>query len=143
DEGQNIFIGWRFAEGDNERFAELFNELARLPVELLFIADRSGVAVAKQVTTTIPIVMTDVTDVVEAGRVSSLGHPGGNVTGLAVPSLVAKQLELLHGTLGGSPSGNADVAVLWRPTGVSSITMPKALGSRRTVECDRGLSGDP
>jgi putative ABC transport system substrate-binding protein len=45
----------------------------------------------------IPIVATVVVDPVGSGRVASLAHPGGNVTGLSVvsPEMVAKRLELL------------------------------------------------
>jgi hypothetical protein len=61
-EGQNIVLELRFAEGDNDRFPELATPLAGLPVDVLVIPNIVGVAVAKQVTTTIPIVMTDVGD---------------------------------------------------------------------------------
>jgi putative ABC transport system substrate-binding protein len=126
-EGQNIAIEWRFAEGDNERFPELATQLAQMPVDLLFVPNRVGVAAAKQVTTTIPIVMTDVADVVDTGLVTSLGHPGGNVTGLASPFIEPKRLEILRETLGGAPSRNARVAVVWRPTDSSVVAMRKIL----------------
>src|SRR5207249_2139270 len=50
-----------------------------------------------QATRTIPIVMTAVNDPVGSGLVSSLAHPGGNVTGtsLMAPDVVGKQLEVL------------------------------------------------
>src|SRR3990172_2642498 len=52
---------------------------------------------AKRATNTIPIVMTNAGDPVGSGLVTSLGRPGGNVTGLSLlaPAVVGKQLELL------------------------------------------------
>jgi putative ABC transport system substrate-binding protein len=54
-------------------------------------------------TKTIPIVFTTASDPVRAGFVSSLGHPGGNVTGTTFMGveLVAKRMELLHDVLPG------------------------------------------
>jgi len=53
--------------------------------------------VAKQATTTIPIVMTAAGDPLGSGLVASLARPGGNVTGMSLmaPDLGAKRLELL------------------------------------------------
>ena len=52
---------------------------------------------AKSATSTIPIVLTAVGDILGLGLVSSLRLPGGNITGLSffVPELTAKRLELL------------------------------------------------
>jgi putative ABC transport system substrate-binding protein len=52
---------------------------------------------AKSATTTIPIVMVNVDDPVGSGLITSLGRPGGNITGLSrlTPELVGKNLELL------------------------------------------------
>ena len=127
-EGQNIVMELRFAEGDGQRFPALLNEVVSLPVDLLFIPNATAVAVARQVTTTVPIVMTDVFEVVDAGLVSSLGRPGGNVTGLAIPPLEGKQLELLCGTLDRS-SGGVRVAVLRVPTAISMSAMRKMMPS--------------
>jgi putative ABC transport system substrate-binding protein len=50
-------------------------------------------------------------DPVTAGFVSSLGHPGGNITGLSLfaPEMSAKRLEILAGIV----TGLKRVAVLW------------------------------
>ncbi len=68
---------------------------------------------AKQATPTIPIVMASAGDPVRSGLVSSLAHPGGNVTGLTVlgPDLAAKRLELLKEAV---PTMTR-VAFLWNP----------------------------
>jgi len=56
---------------------------------------------AKKATSTIPIVMTWDQDPIGSGFVSSLAHPGGNITGLSIlaPEISTKQLELLKETV--------------------------------------------
>jgi len=67
--------------------------------------------VAKDTTTTIPIVMVAGADPVAIGLVASLARPGGNFTGLTLMSaeLAGKQLALLKEAIGGL----GHVAVLW------------------------------
>ena len=96
-EGKNIAFVFRTAEGNPERYADLAAELVRLKVDII-VADFTPPAVAaKKATSTIPIVMTTVTDPIGTGLVASLARPGGNVTGLTNISgeLGGKQLELL------------------------------------------------
>ena len=96
-EGKNIAFVYRTAEGKTERYADLAAELVRLKVDII-VADSTGMALAlKKATSTIPIVMTTVTDPVGTGLVASLARPGGNVTGLTSISgeLGGKLLELL------------------------------------------------
>jgi ABC-type uncharacterized transport system substrate-binding protein len=75
----------------------LVAELVRRPVAA--IASNSVAAlVAKTATTTIPIVFQSGVDPVGIGLVSSLGHPGGNVTGVSffASTMEAKKLEIMH-----------------------------------------------
>ncbi len=96
-EGKNIAFEVRFAEFKAERLPQLAVELVRLNVDLIVAVGTPGVQAARQVTTTIPIVMLIVGDAVESGLVSSLARPGGNVTGMSLfgPAVWAKALELL------------------------------------------------
>ena len=96
-EGKNIVIEWRFAEGKLDRLPALAAELVRLRVEVIVTAGPLPTRVAKEATTTIPIVMTNDPDPVANGFVASLARPGRNVTGLATlaPELSGKRLELL------------------------------------------------
>jgi len=97
EEGKNIAIDFRSAEGKFERLPALASELAQRNVDLILVTYDNAARAAKQATTTIPIVMLDVGDPVGSGLVGSLARPGGNVTGLtsATPDLVQKRLELL------------------------------------------------
>jgi putative tryptophan/tyrosine transport system substrate-binding protein len=81
-EGQNITIEYRYAKGKRERFPELAAELVRLKVDILVVTGgNTPTRAAKNVTKTVPIVMTSGGDPVEAGLIESLARPGGNVTG--------------------------------------------------------------
>jgi putative ABC transport system substrate-binding protein len=137
-EPQNILIEWRFAEGHNERVPELAAELVRLPVDLLLIPNSTGVAVAKQVTRTISIVMTDVADPVGSGLVTSLAQPGANVTGFSEdPETATKRLELLRDVLDGVLSGMARVAVLRTPAAVTSTpAMDKLVAAAESLNVE-------
>jgi len=97
-EGKNITIEYRFAENKGaERLPELAADLVRLEVDLIVVTAPPAAAAAKNATTTIPIVMTNVSDPVALGLVASLARPGGNVTGFSTlaPELNTKRLEIL------------------------------------------------
>jgi putative ABC transport system substrate-binding protein len=96
-EGKNFIIEYRFAERTRERVAELAADLVRQKVDLIVASEPAPVLAAKSLTTTIPIVMTNVGDPVANGLVASLARPGGNVTGLSSfgPELNTKRLEVL------------------------------------------------
>ena len=96
-EGKSITIEYRFAEQRNERLAELAADLVRLKVDLILVTGIPLALAAKKATSSIPIVMTSVTDPVGAGLIASLARPGGNVTGNAslAPELNTKRLEVL------------------------------------------------
>src|SRR5262249_27913325 len=92
-----ITIEYRFADQKPERLPELAADLVRLKADLIVTSGGTTPLVAKGATSTIPIVMTSVTDPVALGLVASLARPGGNVTGLSglSPELTRKRLEIL------------------------------------------------
>jgi putative ABC transport system substrate-binding protein len=96
-EGKNLAIEYRYAEGNADRLPGLAAELVRLKVDIMVTTSGASVRVAKQMTTTIPIVMVVSGDPVADGTVASLARPGGNITGLTIlaPELSGKRLELL------------------------------------------------
>src|SRR5947208_15090196 len=82
-EGKSIVIEWRWAEGKFDRLPDLAAELVRLNVDVIVTGGSTSSGAAKEVTTTIPIVMAQVNDPVGSGFVASLARPGGNMTGLS------------------------------------------------------------
>ena len=97
-EGKNILFEYRWAAGDRERFAEMAADLVRHHMDVLVASSQAAALAAQRATLTIPIVMVNATDPVEAGLVTSLARPGGNVTGLSqqlTREIRAKQLQLL------------------------------------------------
>jgi putative ABC transport system substrate-binding protein len=99
DEGRNVAIVYRSAEGEEERLPALAAELVRLRVPVIAaVGGTNSVLAAKAATATIPIVFTSGADPVEAGVVASLSRPGGNVTGATFlgSRAAAKQIGLLR-----------------------------------------------
>jgi putative ABC transport system substrate-binding protein len=98
DEGRNIAIEYRWAEGRYERFPALVRELIAAQVDLIVTAGTPASLAVKNATTSIPLVMVAVGDPVGTGLVPSLARPGGNLTGLSsiAPDLEGKRLELLR-----------------------------------------------
>ncbi len=96
EEGGNILIDYRWAQGRVERLPALAAELVRLNPDVL-VTHARGVGAAQQATTTIPIVMGAHSDPVRLDRVKSFARPGGNTTGVSsqLVDLSAKRLELL------------------------------------------------
>jgi len=112
-EGQNIVLEPRWAEGQYARYPALAADLVRLKVGVIVVVGGTATKAAKEVTRTVPIVMSLVVDPVGSGLIPSLAHPGGNVTGTSImaPDLVGKQLELLKEVV----PKISRVAVLWNP----------------------------
>src|SRR6267143_1845046 len=82
-EGQTILFEFRSAGGKANLLPELAAELVRLRVDIIVVWHTPVAHAARQATREIPIVMADVGDPVGTGLVTSLGRPGGNITGLA------------------------------------------------------------
>jgi len=95
-EDHNIVLEWRFSAVPDE-WPSLAAELVRLPVDAIVAPPTVTALVAKQATSTIPIVFVTAGDPVGDGLVDSLARPGGNVTGVASLNtlLGEKRLELL------------------------------------------------
>ncbi len=96
-EGKNLVIEYRSAEGRDDRFADLAAELVRLKVDLILTRGTPAALAAKHATPVIPVVITGVGDPVGQGIITSLAHPGGNITGLSatVTEIYPKRVELL------------------------------------------------
>ena len=98
EEGRNIAIEYRWADGQYERFAALVTELIAAKVDVIVTAGTPAALAVKKATSTVPLVMVAVGDPVGTGLVPSLARPDGNLTGLSsvAPDLEGKRLELLR-----------------------------------------------
>lgn len=131
-EGKNVIFEYRWAEGHRERFAEMAADLVGRHVDVIVASSQAAALAAKRATTTIPIVMVNATDPVEAALVASLARPGGNVTGLSqqlTPEIRAKQLQLLKEVLPKS----SRVAVLHSPATTVGLREYEAAGQTLEV----------
>src|SRR5688572_30310497 len=119
-EGKNIVIEYRYAEGKGERLPDLVAELVRLKVDVIVTSGSANLPA--KASATIPIVFAGSADPVGTGLVSSLGRPGGNITGLSnmAPDLDGKRLELLKEAV----PKVARVAFLWGGSGGSRGNLP-------------------
>jgi len=97
-EGRNFVIEKRFGATTQEGLRALAAELVAIDVDVIVTITTPAALAAKQATSTIPIVMSGSSDPVELRLVTSLAHPGGNVTGLTNnpgAGFVGKLIQLL------------------------------------------------
>ena len=97
-EGRNVAIEYRWAQGEYDRLPALAADLVARRVTVIFSSSITSTLAAKAATSTIPIVFDVGVDPVAFGLVTSLSHPGGNLTGVAflLGELWPKRLQLLH-----------------------------------------------
>ncbi|MEP6944053.1 MAG: ABC transporter substrate-binding protein [Betaproteobacteria bacterium] len=134
EEGRNIVIARRSAEGQYDRLPRLMQELISDSVDVI-VTIGPGVGAARRATQTIPIVAVATDGLVDLGVIASLRRPGGNVTGLTgevdLVETAVKRLQLLHEVV---PRASR-VAVLGyglrtfvAPSGLSLESAGRALG---------------
>jgi putative ABC transport system substrate-binding protein len=133
-EGKNLVIEWRSAESKNERLPGLAADLVNLKVDVIVAADTSATSAAQKVTTTIPIVMGNVSDPIGRGFIKSLARPAGNITGLTnmAGDVSLKRLEMLMAMV----PKLSRLAVL---INLSNVTNIKALERLQSEGQKRGL----
>jgi len=97
EDGRNIVVDVRFADGHLDRLRALAEDLLKHDVSLIVAQNTPAAGAAIAATRTVPIVMVEVGDPVATGFVTNLSRPGGNVTGLTnmARDLTSKRLQLL------------------------------------------------
>jgi len=132
-EGQNLVVDYRSAGGRDERLPDLVAELIRLNPDVIVLRGTPEVLAVRNVTSTIPVVMTAVVDPVRLGVAVSLSHPGGNVTGMSsiASAMGTKRVGLLKELVPGmrrmawlGDFRNSSVGVGWEETQIAA----RALG---------------
>jgi putative tryptophan/tyrosine transport system substrate-binding protein len=97
-EGRTIAIEYRWADGRNDRMAEIAAEFVRTKVNVIVAQGTPAALAAKNATASLPIVFALPGDPIGSGLVASLARPGGNVTGLSsqTAELGGKRLDPLR-----------------------------------------------
>jgi len=133
-DGENVVLEQRWADNQIERLPALAAELVRRRVAVIAaISGAPSALAAKSATTAVPIVFIAPEDPVQLGLVTSLAHPGGNMTGINFfPAEVsAKRLELLRELVPGikrvgvvvDPSSGAATESILRDVDAAAHTM--------------------
>jgi putative tryptophan/tyrosine transport system substrate-binding protein len=127
-EGRAVAIEYRWAEGREERYAEIATELVRRNVDVI-LTSATGAVAAKRATSVIPIVFALAPDPVGSGLVASLARPSGNITGLSAQQAdtAGKRLELLREVV----------------PGLRRLAIFANVGYRLRAGTDRGAGGGP
>ena len=140
-DGENIVINYKSASSDPNNCPTIADTLINDGSELILaIATPSALAI-KQKTSTIPVLITAVTDPADSDIVADNNVPGGNITGTSDLNPVAKQIELLTQIL---PEAKT-VAVLYcssEPNSKIQYDLAKAAIESQGLTCvEKNVSG--
>jgi putative ABC transport system substrate-binding protein len=131
EEGRNLVVEARNAEGRAELYPARATELVALSPDVIVATNSQAVGAVIAHTSSIPIVMIDVSHPVEAGFVKSLANPGSNVTGVTNQH---KDIALKHYDLLRVAPNVERLAMLFTPSNAGSV-----LGLEEQVEAARQI----
>jgi putative tryptophan/tyrosine transport system substrate-binding protein len=96
-EGQNLVLIYRWAAAQRAQVVDLARELLELNVDVLASHTTEAIISIRSLNTTVPVVMTAISDPIGNDIVASFARPGGNTTGVTLFSneLAGKRLEML------------------------------------------------
>src|SRR6516165_1507594 len=148
-EGQNLTYVYLRTDGSPAQLDAAAMALAQLPVNVIAAFGTPRAKAAQRATKIIPIVAISISDPIAAGLVTSLAHPGGNITGNTIlgPDIVTKKLQILKDAI---PTV-ARIAYLWNPENSATADIVEdlrkaaplfhmtlvSLPARTTVDFDR------
>jgi putative ABC transport system substrate-binding protein len=97
-EGRNIRFDYRFSGESEERMHRMAEEIVGFAPDVIVASTNSVVSATLNVTRSIPVVFTWVSDPVGSGFVPNLPHPGGKITGFHnfEPAMGGKWLAYLN-----------------------------------------------
>jgi putative tryptophan/tyrosine transport system substrate-binding protein len=112
-EGQNLAYVSLRTNNEPDQLDAAASALAQIPVDVIVAFGTPRAQAAQRATKTIPIVAISIGDPISAGLVTSLAHPGGNITGNTIlgPDIVTKRLQILKDAI----PAVTRVAYLWNP----------------------------
>jgi putative ABC transport system substrate-binding protein len=124
-EGRNFKIEYRWSPGDAAQTRTFVAELLGLGLDVIVTNSNAAIVALRRATQTQPVVFTTSVDPVASGFVTSLAHPGGNMTGFTQyeSSMGGKWLDLLKET---APHVD-DVLVLVSPENTISPIMVRSI----------------
>jgi putative ABC transport system substrate-binding protein len=138
EEGRNIVLDVRWAEGRAEGFAEMLGQLEAGKPDVIVVASSLGAVATHKLVKKTPVVFVGVSDPVALGIVADLAHPGGNMTGLSRvfgEGLLGKALEALREIVPGA----SRIAILYNPAGAVE---PRVAEAKSAIE-KLGLTSIP
>jgi putative tryptophan/tyrosine transport system substrate-binding protein len=130
---QNVTIQYHSAEGDYARLPALAADLLNRQVNLISALGTPAALAAKNATSKIPIVFAIGPNPTEIGLVTSLDHPGANMTGVTgmAAGRERKRLELLHTAIPTAPV----LAILLNPgNSRSDFQVKDALAAAKSID---------
>jgi putative ABC transport system substrate-binding protein len=152
EEGGNVQVEARYADGNTGRLPGLAAEIVQLDVDVIVAATTPAVRAAQQAAPKVPVVMAFVGDAVGDGLVASLARPGGRTTGFsaAVTEIAAKRVEYLHAMV---PKATHLVLLAAPTASISMVSASEEAGRARGIQVNtvrirnagdvtRALSGD-
>ena len=119
EEGRNVVIDARFAEGDLERLPALAAQLAQLQPDVIVAGGTPAIRAARAAAPKTPVIMAAVGDPVAEGLVKSVAKPGGLITGVTnqTPDLSGKRIQLIREAV----PRVSRLAIVWDPRIVHEV----------------------
>ena len=136
-EGENLIIERYSAEGHHERYSDLVREIVTRNPDVIVTGTNPVVIAFKAATSTIPVVAF-MLDPLHAGLVTSLGRPGGNLTGITLDAGIeiwGKRLASRPFSVGQPAFGRQSVAHCL----IRAVII--ALPNGSSIKCSQGRCG--